>query len=96
MISPALLSCGVIVCIDSLTDSPPEELQRLIVSVACFLLMLSCRDAIDIGCIDRAITATLETARVSGGGECGGRGRMRVRGRVGGVGCCHAEKIIRY
>lgn len=36
-------------------------------SVACFLLLLSCRDAIDIGCIDRAITATLETARVSGG-----------------------------
>lgn len=51
-------------------------------SVACFLLLLSCRDAIDIGCIDRAITATLETARVSGGvSVMGGRpGRMRAGG----------------
>lgn len=49
-------------------------------SVACFLLLLSCRDAIDIGCIDRAITATLETARVSGGG-----GQDACVRRVGGM-----------
>lgn len=54
-------------------------------SVACFLLLLSCRDAIDIGCIDRAITATLETARVSGGVGvgAGGAGRMRAGGLAG-------------
>lgn len=64
MISPALLSSGVIVRIDSVTDYPREEQQRPIVSVACFLLLLSWHDAIDIGRIDRAITATLETAWV--------------------------------
>lgn len=51
-------------------------------SVACFLLLLSCRDAIDIGCIDRAITATLETARVSGGGARGVGACVRGRGML--------------
>ena len=64
MISPGLLSSSVIVCIDPVTDWLHREKQRLIVSVACFVLLLSWHDAIDIGGIDWAITATLETARV--------------------------------
>ncbi len=44
------------------------EQQWQIVSVACFWFLLSWRDAIDIGCIDWAIIAILETARVRGVG----------------------------
>lgn len=63
MISPGLLSSGVIVCIDSVTDWPQGE---QIVSVASFCFLLACHDAIDIGCIDWAIIAGLETARSEG------------------------------
>lgn len=52
------------VCIDLVTDWPQGKQLRLIVSVACFVFLLSWHDAIDIGCIDWTITATLETAWV--------------------------------
>ena len=68
MVSVGALSCGVIVCIDSVTDKPQGEQQRQIVSVSCFCFLLSRHDAIDIGCIDWAIIATLQTARVRGVG----------------------------
>lgn len=72
MMSPGPLSSGVIVCIDSVTDKPPEGwrgssyggLCLLLVFASCFLGMMQLTQ----GCIDCAIIATLETAVVRGAG----------------------------
>lgn len=68
MISPVLLSYSVIVYIDSVTDYSHGEQYWQIVCVSCFHFWVSWHDAVDIGCIDWTIIATLETAGIRGVG----------------------------